>query len=91
MKSEGMMDTRAARCETICGENTAGCFMANKNHLECITDIVINRVWAAREIIELGAHEHDARHASVLLSAATDELDELVHGLQEFRVEKKTV
>lgn len=85
------MDKRAKRCATICGESTSGCFMTNKNHLECITDIVINRVWAAREIIELGINENDSHHASALLSMATDELDELVYWMQELRTTKKAV
>jgi hypothetical protein len=85
------MEKRAKRCATICGENTSGCFLTNKKHLECITDIVINRVWAAREVIELGIHERDSHQAAALLSMATDELDELVYWMQEFRTMKKAV
>ena len=83
------MEKQSKRCEAICGENTAGCFMTNKNHLECITDIVINRAWAAREIIELGSHEKDPRQAAAFLSTATEELDELVFWMQELRTRKK--
>lgn len=85
------MDKRAKRCAAICGENTAGCFMTNKNHLECITDILINRVWAAREIIELGSHERDPRQAAAFLSTATEELDALVYWMQELRTMKEVV
>lgn len=85
------MEKRAKRCATICGENTSGCFMTNKKHLECITDIVINRVWAAREVIERGINERDSQHGSALLSMAKDELDELVYWMQKLRTMKKTV
>lgn len=85
------MDKRSTRCAAICGENTAGCFMANKNHLECITDIVINRAWAAREIIELGSKEKDPRQAAAFLNTATEELDELVFWMQELRIREEAV
>jgi hypothetical protein len=52
------MNEPAKRCRTICGEDTAGCFITNVKHLDCITDIVINKAWAAREIIKAAAGEN---------------------------------
>lgn len=72
------MDESGKRCRTICGKETARCFITNARHLDCITDIVINRVWAAREIIKTAAGEDRCAEIAELLNTATDEMDELI-------------
>ncbi len=79
------MNEPTNRCKTICGEKTAGCFMTDENQLQCITNIIITRVWAAREIIDMGARETNCNHMSELLSMAMDEMDELIYWMQQIR------
>ncbi len=77
------------RCKTVCGERTMGCFTTDENQLECIADIVITRVWAAREIIDMGARETNCNHKTDLLNMAMDEIDELIYWMQQIRKVKK--
>jgi hypothetical protein len=79
------MDELVKRCGLICGDDRTGCFVENANHLECITDIIINKVWAARAIIELGARESSCERMAGILNVATGEMDELVDWMKNLR------
>ncbi len=79
------MDELINRCKTICGDDRSGCFISNASHLECITDIVINKIWAAREIVALGAGEVTSGMTAGALKRATDEMDELILWVQRLQ------
>ncbi len=59
--------------------------MTDEKQLECVTDIIITRVWAAREIIDMGTRETNCNHMGELLSMAMDEIDELIYWMQQLR------
>jgi len=73
----------------MCGEDTTGCFIANAKHLDCITDIVINKIWAAREIIERGTKKNTCKELSGILNIATNEMDELIDWVQNLQTLQK--
>ncbi|MHB8844207.1 MAG: hypothetical protein ACYC7L_05600 [Nitrospirota bacterium] len=72
------MNKLIERCCAICGEDRSGCFAENANHLECVTDIIVNKIWAARAIIEMGARESACEQMSGILNLATKDMDELI-------------
>jgi hypothetical protein len=74
------------RCGAICGEDRSRCFVTNASHLECISDIVINKVWAARAVIEMGARENRCEHMAGILSTATGEMDALLAWMKNIQV-----
>ncbi len=59
--------------------------MKDEKQLECITNIIITRVWAAREIIDMGARETNCNHMGDLLNMAMEEIDELIYWMQQIR------
>ncbi len=77
------MDELVKRCGSICGEDRSGCFVTNANHLECITDIIINKIWAARAIVEMGARESACEHLAGILNTATNEMDDLINWVKK--------
>jgi hypothetical protein len=83
------MNKPVKRCRTLCGEDAAGCFITNAGHLDCITDIVINKVWPVREIIKIAAGENPGAETSGMLNRATGELDELIAWVKELQALKK--
>lgn len=83
------MDDLVKRCKTICGNDTAGCFITNAKHLDCVTDIVINKVWATREIIKTAAGEDRCAEIAGILNSATDEMDELIVWVRNLQALKK--
>ena len=84
------MDKLVKRCGSICGENRTGCFVANANHLECITDIIINKIWAARSIIEMGTRDTTCEHMAGILNVATTEMDELIYWVKNMPTVQKS-
>lgn len=83
------MDELAKRCRAMCGEDTTSCFSANAKHLDCITDMVINKIWAAREIIDRGTKKNTCKELSGILNTATDEMDELIAWVKNLQTLKK--
>mgnify|MGYP001570668063 CR=1 FL=1 len=86
---EGPLDELVKRCRTICGDDTSGCFIANAKHLDCITDIVINKIWAAREIIGMGTGKNTCKEIAGILNIATNEMDELIDWVQNLQTLQK--
>lgn len=80
-----MSELLTDRCKTICGEDPSGCFIANAKHAECIADIMINKVWSAREIIEMGAMRNRNNDMAEILDMAIDEMDKLIIWGQRIR------
>lgn len=65
-------------------------FFTNANHLDCITDIIINKIWAARAIIEMGTRESTCEHMAGILNEATQEMDELITWVKKMPILQKT-
>jgi len=84
------MDEFIKRCGVICGKNRADCFVTNANHLECITDIIVNKIWAARAVIEMGTRDATCEHMAVLLNVATQEMDELINWVKKMPTVQST-
>lgn len=42
-----------SRCQKICGRERKNCFINNKNQLECLSDIVTNKVFGISSIVRL--------------------------------------
>jgi hypothetical protein len=83
------MNELGKRCGMICGEDRTGCFAANTRHLECITDIIINKIWAARAIIDIGTRDTDCERMTGILHVATTEMDELIDWVTYMQREQK--
>ena len=47
-----MIDYLIQRCERICGKGSGRCFVANRKQVNCITDMVINKVVGVQGIID---------------------------------------
>jgi hypothetical protein len=77
------MDELVKRCSAICGDDRTGCFVTNANHLECITDIIVNKIWAARAVIEMGTRDSTCEHMAGILNVAANEMDELINWVKE--------
>lgn len=45
------------RCERICGSDFEHCFIANRRQIECIADMVINKVFGISALIETALEE----------------------------------
>lgn len=77
------------RCDVICGKNSPDCFAANANHLECVTDIIINKIWAARAILELGIGASTGEELVGHVRVATNEMDELIRWVKAMPMDRE--
>jgi hypothetical protein len=78
------------RCKTICGDDISGCFIFNSSHIECISDIIINKVWSAREMIDMGASRNRNQEMSEILEMATAEMDRLIIWVQNLKAMQRS-
>lgn len=62
----------------ICGDGPDRCFVANGGQFDCISDMVINKIWAAKKILELGNEKNRCEHLAGILDLATHEMDEVL-------------
>lgn len=64
------------RCRQICGDEAQNCFVGNKRQIDCIADMVINKVSVSKAMIEsalLNVPEGDSReYLDLALSSMAD-------------------
>ncbi len=66
------------RCERICGGHKEQCFIGNKKQVECVADMVINKVFGISSIIEMAMGESNPEKIRENLSHAFRTVNELV-------------
>ncbi len=81
------VDNPDKRCRSICGERQ-GCFADQAEHLECISDMVINRVWGVRSVISIGRELNHCADVEDYLDMADMALDEIMNWMDCLRKEK---
>lgn len=65
------------RCFSICKRNNGKCF-SDVNHIRCISDMVINKSWAALITINKAKQECECEHIAFFLEKSLEELEELI-------------
>ncbi len=66
------------RCKRICGNPDQHCFIENKNQIMCISDIIINKVFNIKEMLELAARGDQSDQLNKTIKLASDNIDELI-------------
>ncbi|MCL4476778.1 MAG: PilZ domain-containing protein [Nitrospirae bacterium] len=66
------------RCRRICGDDKERCFIGNKKQIDCIADMVINKVFGISSIIEISMGESAPEKIRENLSHAVRTMDELI-------------
>jgi hypothetical protein len=64
-------------CKRFCGENPQ-CFAENNRQIACVSDMVINKAWAIKELTELARRENKCESIDNILDVANDSLTELI-------------
>jgi hypothetical protein len=73
-----MAETMRDRCIRICGSPAGDCFVSNRKQLECIADMVINKVFAVSSVIDLSMEEDRINIIKDNLSSALKSSNELI-------------
>jgi hypothetical protein len=66
------------RCRRICGDDREHCFIGNSKQIECIADMVINKVFGISSVIEMSREESAPEKIREALSQAVRTVDELI-------------
>jgi hypothetical protein len=66
------------RCKRICGDDKEHCFIGNKKQVECIADMVINKMFGVSSLISISMTESDPEKMREKLSFAVKTMDELI-------------
>jgi len=66
------------RCKRICGDDKDHCFIGNKKQIECIADMVINKMFGISSIIAVSMGESSPEKIREKLSHAMKTMDELI-------------
>lgn len=67
------------RCHQICGDGSSPCFIDNSKQIACISDMVINKVFAIKTIVDRLREDNQYGEISEFLDAAYDSVDELIN------------
>lgn len=81
------VDNPDKRCRSICGERQ-GCFADQAEHLDCISDMVINRVWGVRSMIAVGRDMNACSNVDDALDMADKALTEIITWIVRLREEQ---
>lgn len=65
------------RCQRLC-EQDKDCFANNRKQITCISDMVINKMWPVKELIEFAKAENQCELLVEPLSMASDSINELI-------------
>lgn len=76
------------RCLRVCKKTKKECSL-NTDHIECITDIVINKSWVVLVTIGKTKQECACKHMMSLLDQSTKSLEELIEWAQKIRKQQK--
>ncbi len=72
------MNLKEKRCQQVCGNSSDNCFIGNNNQIACISDMVINKMWAVKEIIRMAKDENQCSQITEFLNMASENVDELI-------------
>ncbi|MBI5141924.1 MAG: PilZ domain-containing protein [Nitrospirae bacterium] len=81
-----MIDEMMERCRRICGDGHDRCFIGNKRQLNCIADMVINKVSGIIGIIDAAKGMESGGNAIDTLDMATEDLEALVYWVRYLQV-----
>lgn len=74
------------RCRRICGTEDPRCFIGNLKQVECISDMVLNKVSGIMAVIELTLAEEDRQRISENLVRALSSIEELVNWVKFLQI-----
>lgn len=69
------------RCQAICGKDAHRCFTPSGNRLECLSDMLTDKMRTVREVIEIGIERNACPQVAGILDVATQNIDEVVEWL----------
>ena len=75
------MNDLEKRCETICEKGAHRCFSPGGNHFECPSDMLMDKMLAVREVIEIGIERNACPQVAGILNVATENIDEVLEWL----------
>ena len=81
-----MIDEMMERCRRICGDGHGRCFIANKKQLNCIADMVINKVSGIIGIIDTAKGMESGGGITDALDMASEDLEALVYWVRYLQV-----
>ncbi len=74
------------RCLTICGSERKRCFIRNSKQINCIADMILNKVSGILGIIELTLEENRNEKVAGNLQKATESIHELVNWVKFLQI-----
>ncbi len=74
------------RCKRICGDD-APCFTDNKKQISCISDMVINKVWPVKGLIDAAVKKNECSEVADILDIANNSIDELIEWVKHLQAE----
>ncbi len=77
------------RCIQHCGSNKS-CLAENRNHLNCVVDMVLNKAWGTREILLMASKENECPKVGDVLDMAAEELNLLIEWVRALRGHRKS-
>ncbi|MDI6727591.1 MAG: hypothetical protein QMD44_01525 [Thermodesulfovibrionales bacterium] len=84
-----MVYLKEKRCQQVCGNSSDNCFIGNNNQIACISDMVINKMWAVREIIRMARDESRCSQMDEFLNMASGNVDELIDWVKHLQEQNK--
>lgn len=76
------------RCREICGDDVRSCFIDNQNQIDCIADMVLNKVFAVSLCIEPVLNDSNEEMNRLYLNQAMHALNELTNWIKYLQVVK---
>ncbi|MBI5076591.1 MAG: PilZ domain-containing protein [Nitrospirae bacterium] len=76
------------RCREICGDDVRNCFIDNQNQIDCIADMVLNKVFAVSLCIEPVLNDASEEMNRLYLKQAMHALNELTNWIKYLQVVK---
>jgi len=86
MKTLAEIGALIDRCERLCGSGPDGCFVENRKQLNCIADMVVNKIAGVREILRTSRDDAPNEEARQVLELAVRSLEELVEWVEYLHV-----
>ncbi len=82
------MSLKEKRCRQMCESNDE-CFIWNDRQIACISDMVINKMWAVREIIRMARDESRCSQMDEFLNMASENVDELIDWVKHLQEQNR--
>jgi hypothetical protein len=77
------------RCLQICGDDSNPCFIGNNKQIDCISDMIINKVYAVKATVDRAREENQCEEIANFLGMASENVDELINWVKYLQGETK--